>query len=147
MGASAESSKQEAVMANLNPYLSFRDNAREAMDFYQSVLGGEVEMNTFGEYPDMVQDPSEGELIMHAQLTTADGLVLMASDTPSSMEYAPSQGMSVSLSGISADTAREIWDKLSAGATVTMPMDSPPWGGGFGMLVDRFGISWMLSGD
>jgi PhnB protein len=147
MGASAVSSKQEAVMANLNPYLSFRDNAREAMDFYQSVLGGEIEMNTFGEYPDMVQDPSEGELIMHAQLTTPDGLVLMASDTPSGMEYVPSQGMSVSLSGISADTAREIWDKLSAGATVTMPMDSPPWGGVFGMLVDRFGISWMLSGD
>lgn len=134
-------------MANLNPYLSFRDNAREAMEFYQSVLGGDLDINVFSEYPDMMQDPSEGDLLMHAQLTTPDGLVLMASDTPSSMPYVTPQGFSVSLSGTSAETTRAVWDGLSDGATVTIPLAVAPWGGLFGMLVDRFGVSWMLNGD
>lgn len=134
-------------MANLNPYLSFRDNAREAMEFYQGVLGGDLDVNVFSEYPDMIQDPSEGDLVMHAQLTTPDGLVLMASDTPSAMPYVTPQGFSVSLSGTSADETRSVWDRLSDGATVTMPLDQAPWGGLFGMLVDRYGVNWMLNGD
>ncbi|ALX66363.1 VOC family protein [Microbacterium sp. XT11] len=134
-------------MANLNPYLSFRDNAREAMEFYQSVLGGDLDVSTFSQFPDMVQDESEQDLVMHAQLTTPDGLVLMASDTPSSMPYEAPRGFSVSLSGTSSDTTRAVWDKLSNGATVTMPLDLAPWGGLFGMLVDRFGVSWILNGD
>lgn len=134
-------------MANLNPYLSFRDNAREAMEFYQSVLGGDLDINVFSEYPDMMQDPSEGDLLMHAQLTTPDGLVLMASDTPSAMPYVTPQGFSVSLSGTSAETTRAVWDGLSDGATVTIPLAVAPWGGLFGMLVDRFGVNWMLNGD
>lgn len=134
-------------MANLNPYLSFRNDARQAMEFYQSVLGGELDVNVFGEFPDMVQDPSEHDLIMHAQLTTPDGLVLMASDSPSGMPYQKPQGISVSLSGTSATVTREVWEKLSDGATITMPLEEAPWGGLFGMLVDRFGIAWMLNGD
>ena len=134
-------------MANLNPYLSFRDNARQAMEFYQGVLGGDLDINVFSEYPDMLQDPGEGDLIMHAQLTTPDGLVLMASDTPSTMPYVTPQGFSVSLSGTSADVTRAVWEGLSEGATVTMPLAEAPWGGLFGMLVDRFGVNWMLNGD
>lgn len=134
-------------MANLNPYLSFRTDARQAMEFYQSVLGGELEFNTFGEFPDGMMDPSEYGLVMHGQLTTPDGLVLMASDSPSGMPYEKPQGISVSLSGITAAAAREVWEKLSDGATVTIPLDEAPWGGLFGMLVDRFGVAWMLSGD
>lgn len=134
-------------MANLNPYLSFRDNARQAMEFYQGVLGGDLDINVFSEYPDMLQDPGEGDLVMHAQLTTPDGLVLMASDTPSTMPYVTPQGFSVSLSGTSADVTRTVWEGLSEGATVTMPLAEAPWGGLFGMLVDRFGVNWMLNGD
>ncbi|MBO0982042.1 VOC family protein [Microbacterium sp. SD291] len=134
-------------MANLNPYLSFRTEARKAMEFYQSVLGGDLDINVFGEFPDMVQDPSQKDLVMHAQLTTPDGLVLMASDTPDGMTYETPQGISVSLSGISEETARDVWEKLSAGGTITIPLDTAPWGGLFGMLVDRFGIAWMLSAD
>ena len=134
-------------MANLNPYLSFRTEAREAMEFYQSVLGGDLDINVFGEFPDMVQDPSQKDLVMHAQLTTPDGLVLMASDTPDGMTYETPQGISVSLSGISEETARDVWEKLSDGGTITIPLDTAPWGGLFGMLVDRFGIAWMLSAD
>lgn len=134
-------------MPALNPYLSFRTEARQAMEFYQGVLGGELVINTFGEFPDMVQDPSQADLVMHAQLETPDGLVLMASDTPNGMTYAPPQGISVSLSGNTQEVTQAVWDKLSDGATITMPLDVPPWGGTFGMLVDRFGIAWMLHGD
>lgn len=134
-------------MANLNPYLSFRTEARQAMEFYQSVLGGELEITVFRDFPDMVQDPSQGDLVMHAQLTTEDGLVLMGSDTPDGMPYEPPQGFSVSLSGTDEATAQAVWDKLAEGASITMPLDAAPWGGTFGMLVDRFGVPWMVQGD
>ncbi|AZH77592.1 hypothetical protein CSX12_03540 [Microbacterium sp. Y-01] len=134
-------------MPALNPYLSFRTEARQAMQFYQSVLGGDLDISVFGDFPDMVQDPSQSELVMHAQLNTPDGLVLMASDTPDGMTYEKPQGISVSLSGNTQERTQEVWDRLSEGATITMPLDTPPWGGTFGMLVDRFGIAWMLHGD
>lgn len=134
-------------MANLNPYLSFRTEARAAMEFYQSVLGGELDISVFGDFPDMVQNPDQRDLVMHAQLTTPDGLVLMASDTPDGMVYEKPQGISVSLSGNTQEETQRVWDGLSDGGTITMPLDVPPWGGTFGMLVDRFGIAWMLHGD
>ncbi|OAN35285.1 VOC family protein [Microbacterium sp. H83] len=134
-------------MADLNPYLSFRTEARQAMEFYRSVLGGELVVNVFGEFPDMVQSPDQQDLVMHAQLTTDDGLVLMASDSPDGMPYEAPQGFSVSLSGNTQARTQEVWDALSEGAQITMPLDTPPWGGTFGMLVDRFGIPWMLHGD
>ncbi|MGX1933007.1 VOC family protein [Microbacterium resistens] len=132
-------------MANLNPYLSFRDNAREAMEFYQGALGGELDISTFESFPDMVQGPDEASLVMHAQLTTPDGLVLMASDTPSAMPYAAPQGVAVSLSGPDADELRAAWDRLTDGASITMPFAPAPWGGLFGMFTDRFGIDWMVA--
>lgn len=134
-------------MANLNPYLSFRTEARAAMEFYQSVLGGELDISVFGDFPDMAQNPDQHDLVMHAQLTTPDGLVLMASDTPDGMRYEKPQGISVSLSGNTQEETQRVWDGLAEGATITMPLDVPPWGGTFGMLVDRFGIAWMLHGD
>lgn len=67
--------------------LSFRDNARTALEHYQRVLGGSLDISTFDSMPEMGHDPAEGELVMHGQLTTDDGMVLMASDTPSGMEY------------------------------------------------------------
>ena len=74
-------------MPSLNPYLSFKNDARSAMEFYQSVFGGDLDISTFGSFEGMVEDPSENDLVMHAQLTTPDGFILMASDTPSRMEY------------------------------------------------------------
>lgn len=134
-------------MPNLNPYLSFRDDARQALEFYQGVLGGELEITEFGAFPDMVQDASQHDLVMHGQLTTPDGLVLMASDTPNGVPYETPQGFSVSLSGNTQARTQEIWDLLAEGGTVTMALEVPPWGGTFGTLVDRFGIAWMLHGD
>ena len=134
-------------MPLLNPYISFRDNAREALERYREVLGGDLQIMTFGSMPEMGYEPSESELVMHGQLTTDDGMVLMASDTPSSMEYQAPQGISVSLSGTESDRLRAIWDGLLDGGTATMPLAPAPWGGDFGMLVDRFGVAWMMSID
>jgi PhnB protein len=136
----------EAVL-RLNPYLSYRGQAREAMEFYQSVLGGELEISTFEGYEDMGIAPDERHLVMHAQLTTPDGLVLMGADTPSGMPYEAPKGISVSLSGDDGGRLDECWAKLAEGGTVTLPYETPPWGGKFGMLTDRFGIDWMVAAD
>jgi len=131
-------------MPSLNPYLSFKNEAREAMEFYRSVFGGELTVSTFSEYPGMVED-AENDLVMHAQLETPDGFVLMGADTPSHMRYEKPAGMSVSVSGDDEASVRRYWDSLAVDGTVVMPFDTPPWGGRFGMLTDRFGIDWMLS--
>jgi PhnB protein len=131
----------------LNPYLSFRVEAREALEFYQSVLGGELRIDTFEGFDDMGVPPEEVHLVMHGQLTTPQGLVLMASDTPSGMPFQPPAGISVSLSGDDADALQSAWDALSEGGTVNLPYETPPWGGKFGMLLDRFGIAWMVAAD
>jgi PhnB protein len=132
------------MSTTLNPYLSFRSNARDAMNFYQSVFGGELTLSTFGDLQ-MAHDPAESDLIMHSVLETTGGLTLMGSDTPSDMEYAPGGSISVSLSGEDEAELRGYWDKLADGATVTMPLDKAPWGDSFGMLVDRFGVSWLVN--
>ena len=86
------------MTTRLNPYLSFRDTTRQAMEFYRSVFGGELAMNTFGEFH-ASRDPSEQDKIMHAMLTAPNNFVLMASDTPNSMEYKPGTNYSISLRG------------------------------------------------
>lgn len=131
--------------STLNPYLSFRNQAREAMTFYQSVLGGELDISTFGQFEGMVRDPAENDLVMHAQLTTPDGFVLMAADTPTGMAYEKPAGISVSVSGDDEAPLQRFWDGLADGGTVVMPFDTPPWGGRFGMITDRFGIDWMIA--
>ena len=132
------------MVTRLNPYLSFRDTAAEAMEFYQSVLGGELERNTFGEYQ-MSDDPAEVDKIMHSLLMTPGGLTLMAADTPNSMEHNPGSSIAVSLSGEDEAELRGYFEGLSAGGTVTAPFEQAPWGDTFGMFTDRFGINWMVN--
>ena len=133
-------------MTTLNPYLGFRDNAREALGFYRSVFGGELAISTFGEFH-ATEDPTEADNVMHGQLTAPGGLVLMASDTPKYMDYSPGSAHSVSLSGGPDDQAEltRFWEGLSDGATISMPLGVAPWGDTFGMLVDRFGVSWLVN--
>ena len=126
----------------LNPYLNFDAKAREAMEFYKSVLGGELMMSTFGE-GGMNPDPREKDLIMHAQLNSPNGMVLMASDTPSNMGRRGNGA--ISLSGTDENTLRGYWDKLSEGANVMMPLTKAPWGDTFGMLTDKFGVQWLVN--
>jgi PhnB protein len=132
------------MTVRLNPYLSFRDNAREAMTFYNSVFGGELNVSTFADY-DASADPTEQHKIMHSQLETPDGLVLMGADSPEGMEYRPQAGVSVSLSGDDEARLRGYWERLSEGGSVTVPFEKAPWGDTFGMCVDRFGTSWVVN--
>ncbi len=131
------------MKSQLNPYISFKDNAREAMEFYKSVFGGTLTMRTFKEYQ-ASQDPGEDNKVMHAMLDTGNGIMFMASDTPNRMEFTPGKNMSMSLSGDDEKTLKGYWDKLSEGATITMPLAKASWGDIFGMLTDKFGINWMV---
>lgn len=129
----------------LNPYLSFRDNAREAMNFYQSVFGGELTLSTFGDFQ-ASDDPAEAEKIMHAMLVTTQGLVLMGADTPNNMQYHPGSSISISLSGDDELELRGYYQKLIGdGGAVTVPLEKAPWGDVFGMCTDRFGVSWLVN--
>lgn len=127
----------------LNPYLSFKDSARQAMEFYKSALGGKLDMNTFGE-GGMSPDPAEKDRIMHARLDAPNGMVLMASDTPDSMGPPIGNG-AISLSGDDEKALRGYWQKLGAGANIVMPLEKAPWGDTFGMLKDKFGVTWMVN--
>jgi len=132
------------MATRLNPYLSFRDTARDAMELYRSVLGGELTVTTFGE-AHASDDPAEAGKVMHAQLETPSGFTLMASDTPNVLELHEGSSISVSLSGDDDAELRRCWDGLSDGGTVTMPLEVAPWGDAFGMLTDRYGITWFVN--
>ena len=131
------------MTVRLNPYLSFKDTARQAMEFYKSVFGGELAINTFADFQ-ASEDPAEQDKVMHSMLECDNGFVLMAADTPNSMEYTPSV-VSISLSGDDEGTLRGYWKKLTAGGTVTAPLEKAPWGDTFGMCVDKFGVHWMVN--
>ena len=133
-------------MAILNPYLRFRGNAREAMEFYKSVFGGELTVSTFGEFQMPGISADDADKIMHGQLTTPAGFTLMGSDTPEGMPYDDaSGGITVSISGDSETELRGYWDGLADGGEITMPLEQAPWGDSFGQLNDRYGTPWMFN--
>lgn len=132
------------MTVRLNPYLSFRDTARAAMEHYRDIFGGELTLSTFSEFG-VSEDPAEKDKIMHGMLEAPNGLVLMGADTPNQMELPADSAHSVSLSGDDDATLRAYWEGLSDGATVVEPLTIAPWGDAFGMLVDRFGIHWMVN--
>ncbi|WP_165067211.1 VOC family protein [Marisediminicola senii] len=131
------------MTVTLNPYLNFRDTAKDALAFYQSVLGGEVTTSTFADYQ-VSDDPAERDKIMHGMLAAGD-LVLMAADTPNAMELTPGTNFSVSLSGSDEDELHAHWNKLAEGGIVTLPLEKAPWGDSFGMVIDKFGVNWMVN--
>ena len=127
----------------LNPYINFRDNARQALEFYKDVFGGDLRVNTFGEYGDPNQPGADG--VMHGHLETDSGFTLMASDSPPGMDTSSGAGnITISLSGDDEQQLRGYWDKLSEGGTVTMPFEKQMWGDLFGMCTDKFGVPWMV---
>jgi PhnB protein len=132
------------MSTTLNPYLGFRDNAKQAMEFYQSVFGGELTLSTFGEFQ-ASEDPAEQGKIMHGMLVTDSGLKLMGADTPNTMAYTPGDNFSVSLSGDDEDELRGFWTGLSAGGTIAQPLEKAPWGDTFGMCADKFGVNWLVN--
>lgn len=126
---------------SLDPYLFFKGNAREAMEFYKSVFGGELTIQTVDEAPDFPgKDKMKGQ-IMHAML---DGDIrLMGSD---SLKASPeAKKVELSLSGEDEAKLRGYWETLGAGGKVIMPLEKAPWGDTFGMLTDKFGVAWMVN--
>ena len=130
------------MATTLNPYIQFESNAREAMEFYRDVFGGELTVSTFGDFGDPGEADPDG--VMHAQLEAPGGLTLMASDTPPGMTHTAGSQISISLSG-EGDELRGYWDKLSEGGQVHVPLEKQMWGDEFGMCQDRFGIGWMVN--
>ncbi len=138
------------MTTRLNPYLNFSNNSRQAMEFYRSVLGGDLRISTFGEYGG-APDGLEADNVMHAILETPSGFTLMACDTPPEMSQGAGQGtsdpsgVSLSLSGEDAEELRGYWERLTARASVLVPLEKQMWGDEFGMLVDAFGTRWMVN--
>jgi PhnB protein len=126
----------------LNPYLNFNGTARQAMEFYRDVFGGDLTLSTFAELG--MADGADADKVMHAQLQTSNGYTIMGADVPGNMEYQPPAGFAVSLSGDDSALAG-YFEKLSAGGTVIMPLAKQAWGDEFGMVTDQFGIPWMVN--
>lgn len=138
-------------MATVNAYLTFNGNCEEAFLFYQSVFGGEFPY--IGRFKDMPQeggnkmDPALAEKIMHVSLPISKETCLMGSDTGGEWASSFKEGtnFSISITASSKEEADRLFQGLSAGGNVTMPMDSTFWGDYFGMWQDKFGINWMMS--
>ena len=127
------------------PYLVFNGNCGEAMRFYESVLGGKLEMQTFADSPAKEHVAVDAhQRVIHARLSLGSWGI-MASDSPSEKEYERAQGTSICVAVDDAADAKRIFDALVAGGRATMPFGQTFWSPGFGMLVDRFGIPWMVN--
>jgi PhnB protein len=127
----------------LNPYLGFNGNAREAMEFYRDALGGSLYIQTFKESGQEMEG-ADGDRIMHAKLESGE-ITIMASDGPPGQTVDVGNNVSLSLQGPDKDGLSRIFDALAEGGSVSVPMAEQFWGDTFGMLTDRFGISWMVN--
>ena len=132
------------MQTKLTPYLNFKNNTREVMEFYQSVFGGDLVLTPFSDY-----DPSlsavEGSRIMHSELKTPGGLNIMASDTPDGSDVQPSTNISLSLNGDNLEEMSVLFEKLAASGAITEPLVMAPWGDTFGMCIDKYGINWLVN--
>ena len=139
-------------MARINPYIHFNGNAEEAFNFYKSVFGGEFAMVArFKDFPitEHPLSPDEANKIMHISLPIGKGSVLMGSDTPAFMgKHNEQENRSkISISAESKEEADRLFNGLSAGGQVEMPIADSPWGSYFGMFRDKFGFEWMVDFD
>jgi PhnB protein len=129
----------------LNPYLNFAGNAEEALNFYKEALGGEVIMlSRYGDSP-MPSDDDWKQKIMHSRLQFGDDNIIMISDTMKEHSVSTNGNIQLSIGLNDEEKTKIIFDKLSAGGKVTMPLAKQFWGDLFGMLQDKFGVSWMLN--
>lgn len=127
----------------LNPYLNFNGNAREAMEFYHSVLGGDLSFQTFAQ-ANMAQDGIDPEGIVHADLHT-DSITIFASDAGNHGTITFGSSVNLSIGGDDLETLTSWFNKLSEGGDVDMPLAKMFWGDTFGSFTDKFGIHWMFN--
>ena len=130
----------------LNPYLTFSGNAEEALNFYQSVLGGEIlQLGRYGESP-MPCDEADKQKIMHARFVFDDNLI-MVSDGMKEHEISTNGNIQLAVDVSDPDQIETLFNKMAEGGTVTMPLAEQFWGAKFGMVKDKFGIRWMFNCD
>jgi len=137
-------------MAALNPYITFNGNCEEAFNFYRSAFGGDFAMiSRFGDVPSEVQYTlEEARKIMHVSLPIGNGTFLFGSDRPASVgNGSMGDNIAISIDTESEKEADRIFNGLSAGGKVTMPLAKTFWGAYFGMLTDSFGVHWMVNFD
>jgi PhnB protein len=130
---------------NLIPYLFFDGQCREVMEFYKSVFGGTLDIQTMGDVPEEVREQAvnpDKDRVMHAKLE-AESVTLMASD--SSKASAKTAKIELSLNGEDESQMQKIFDGLSSGGKVTMPLQKQFWGDKFGQLTDKYGVDWMVN--
>lgn len=138
-------------MATINPYINFNGNAEEAFNFYKSVFGGEFK--TIVRFKDMPGDPrvteAEGDKIMHIALPIGQNNVLMGNDVPEFMGKTNEREnrSKISITADSKEEADRLFNELSAGGEVEMPIGDSPWGSYFAMFRDKYGIEWMVDFD
>jgi PhnB protein len=138
-------------------HLNFSGDARDALEFYQSVFGGQLTIATYGDFG-MPKDAPGADNVVFGQVESADGFRVMAYDIPGAPNSTKSHGSThrengvtitdqpffVSVRGATLDEVTGYWDKLSAGASVVEPLAASAWSAGFGMLTDAFGVTWIL---
>lgn len=138
-------------MPQVNPYLTFPGKCEEAFNFYKSVFGGEFQyIGRFKDMPDSDKMPEAAkELIMHVSLPISKETILMGSDSSEAFGQVTTIGnnISISINAESQDEATRLFNGLSAGGKVTMPLELTFWGAYFGMFIDKFGINWMVNHD
>ncbi len=132
------------MQSKLNPYITFQGNAKEAMEFYQSVFGGKLELTTMKD-GGASQSQADENKIMHSMLVADNGITLMGSDAPIVDATNKPGNISISLSGDDETELTGYYDKLSKEGEVSQPLTKAPWGDTFGMLTDKFGIFWMVN--
>ena len=147
------------MSTTLTPYLSFDGKTREAFAFYAKALGAEIQaMMSYDDMPAQPESAADdagcgdgprptGDGIMHACLALPGGALLMAGDTPPGMPFEGIKGVMLALQYDTIDEAHSAFDKLAQGGQVTMPLAPAFWAKTFGMLTDRFGVSWAVNGE
>ncbi|MFW5418218.1 VOC family protein [Nocardiopsis sp. CNT-189] len=125
-------------------HANFRGNAREALEFYRSVFGGEMAAITYRD-AGSATDPAEADQVMWGQVASGAGFRLMAYDVPAHTPWDRGENAYfVSVRGESAEEIAGYWEGLSEGAAVVRPLEASPWAPLYGMLTDRFGVTWVL---
>ncbi|MFZ6178942.1 VOC family protein [Nannocystis pusilla] len=132
------------MTVHVTNHLNFRGDARAALEFYHSVFGGDIAVVTYQDAHN-VQSPAEANQVMWGQVAANNGFRVMAYDVPARLPWDPgTNAFFVSVRGDSAAEIAALWDKLAEGATVTQPLAPSGWTPLYGMLKDRFGVTWVL---
>ncbi len=134
-------------MRSMNPYLNFGGNCEDAFEFYRSVFGGKLTVQHFKDAPTTASEHTDApDMVLHASLTIAPGLVLMGSDRPPAMgPVTPGNNVHISLAPESEAETTRVFNALAEGGQVTMPLQQTFWNAYFGMLTDKFGVHWMVN--